>query len=123
MSWGSDDAGDAELGEWERQVELDPEFGSFPAEGQCRGETIWIFRTKWGFRGVQQHCPHASVALGTAKLLGDEKMIRCALHGMMFRLADGSGANCRLAVKIYEIRCQDGVLYARPMAQSNSGIG
>jgi nitrite reductase/ring-hydroxylating ferredoxin subunit len=123
MSLVSDDAGEAALGDWELQAGLDAESASFPAEGQCRGDTIWIFRTKWGFRGVQQHCPHAQVALGTAKLLGDEKMIRCALHGMTFRLDDGSGANCRLAVKVYEIRHLDGMLYARPKATTNSIAG
>lgn len=123
MSLVSGDSGDATLGEWDLQAGLDADSASFPAEGQCRGETIWIFRTKWGFRGVQQHCPHANVALGTAKLLGDDKMIRCVLHGMTFRLDDGSGTNCRLAVKVYEIRCQDGMLYARPKASGNSFTG
>jgi nitrite reductase/ring-hydroxylating ferredoxin subunit len=116
MSVADEQQGGAGVMDWELLAGIDPNTASFPAESQCAGQTIWIFRTNWGFRGVQQHCPHANVALGTAKLLGGDKMIRCALHGMTFRLEDGAGTNCRLAIKIYEVRRQEGALFARPKA-------
>jgi nitrite reductase/ring-hydroxylating ferredoxin subunit len=110
------DAGDcaADGADWERLPDIDPAAGSFPAPARWREEPIWIFRTRTGFRGVQEHCPHQNVALGTAKLLGNDTMIRCALHGLMFRLEDGSGANCRLSIRIFEVREQDGILFVRP---------
>jgi nitrite reductase/ring-hydroxylating ferredoxin subunit len=103
----------AEAG-WKNLVGIYPATASFPIAARLDEEAIWVFRTKDGFRGVQETCPHQRVMLGTAKLISNDTMVRCALHGFTFRLADGSGVNCRgFSIKVFEVREEAGALLAR----------
>jgi len=90
----------------------------FPVSATVDGKNIWIFRLNDGYRGVQEHCPHQKVSLGNAKLISNETMIRCALHGYTFRLKDGSPFNCRSApIEVYEVRSENNVLLVRPIVE------
>lgn len=89
---------------WQLLDGVDPDAGAFPARASVDGKTIVVFRTDDGFRGVQRNCPHQHASLADAFLVGDGRMVRCALHGYTFRLNDGKGVNCPgYKVEIYEI--------------------
>ena len=107
---------DPDAGErpWQVLAGIDPAATPFPAPSHIDDESIWVFRTKDGFRGVQEACPHQRVMLGTAKLISNDTLIRCALHGFTFRLKDGVGINCRGAtIRVFEIREEAGALLGR----------
>lgn len=81
----------------------------FPARAVIGGETILIFKTATGLRGVERTCPHQQATLTTAALLGNGTMIRCAQHNYVFKLSDGKGINCPgFSLKIYEVKAEDG---------------
>ena len=111
-------AGTAEVsatqGEWQKLDGLDPASGNFPARARVEGESILIFRTGTGFRGVQRACPHMNSNLIDADLVANATMIRCRQHAYTFRLADGRGVNCPgFSVRVFEVREEGGTLYAR----------
>ena len=100
--------------EWQKLDGLDPVSGNFPARARVEGESILIFRTGTGFRGVQRACPHMNSTLMDADLVGNATMIRCRQHAYTFRLADGRGVNCPgFSVRVFEVREEGGTLYAR----------
>jgi nitrite reductase/ring-hydroxylating ferredoxin subunit len=106
-----------ELG-WER-LEIDPRSATFPAAASVGGEPIWVFAVRDGFRGVQSMCPHEQRSLGDGRLVGDEKMLRCAYHNYTFKLANGVGVNCPgFRIAVYQIKEEDGTLFAQPVPAS-----
>jgi nitrite reductase/ring-hydroxylating ferredoxin subunit len=103
---------------WER-LEIDPRSATFPAAASVAGEPIWVFHLSDGFRGVQAMCPHEQRSLGEARLVGDQKMLRCAYHNYTFKLANGSGVNCPgFRISVYQIKEEDGGLFAQPVPAS-----
>jgi toluene monooxygenase system ferredoxin subunit len=83
------------------------------------GDPILIFFTGREARGVQSTCPHAERSLEWATLSHDGSVLRCPFHGWTFRLSDGIGVNCPYErIAVYEIKDEDGVRYARRVAQS-----
>jgi nitrite reductase/ring-hydroxylating ferredoxin subunit len=101
-------------GEWQKLEGLDPAAGNFPARARVEGESILIFRTATGFRGVQRACPHMNSTLIDADLIANSTMIRCRQHAYTFRLADGRGVNCPgFSVHVFEVKEKGGTLYAR----------
>ena len=101
-------------GEWQKLDRLDPASGNFPARARVEGESILIFRTGAGFRGVQRACPHMNSTLIDADLVANATMIRCRQHAYTFRLADGRGVNCPgFSVRVFEVKDEGGTLYAR----------
>jgi nitrite reductase/ring-hydroxylating ferredoxin subunit len=99
---------------WQRLDGLDPAAASFPARAKLDGEGILVFRTSDGFRGVERTCPHLKSTLIDASLVGNGAMIRCAQHNYTFKLADGRGVNCPgFRLKIFEVKPEDGSLFAR----------
>ena len=101
-------------GEWQKLDGLDPASGNFPARARVEGESILIFRTGTGFRGVQRACPHMNSTLIDADLVANATMIRCRQHAYTFRLADGRGVNCPgFSVRVFEVKDEGGTLYAR----------
>lgn len=99
---------------WQVLEGIDPDGGTFPARAKIDGQNIVVFRTSDGFRGVQRNCPHQQASLADAFIVGDGRMVRCALHGYTFRLSDGKGVNCPgYKVEIYEIVREGGQLFAR----------
>lgn len=101
-------------GSWQLLAGLHPEATKYPARANIGGESIVIFRTRAGFRGVQRSCPHMQATLMNAELVANDTMIRCPLHIFTFRLSDGKGVNCPgFRVRIYEVKEESGALYAR----------
>jgi nitrite reductase/ring-hydroxylating ferredoxin subunit len=101
-------------GSWQPLTGLHPEMTKYPARANFAGESIVIFRTRTGFRGVQRSCPHMQATMMNAELIANDTMIRCPLHVFTFKLADGKGVNCPgFRVKVYEIKEEKGILYGR----------
>jgi nitrite reductase/ring-hydroxylating ferredoxin subunit len=99
---------------WQLLAGLHPETTKYPARANIAGESIVIFRTPTGFRGVQRSCPHMQATMMNAELVANDTMIRCPLHVFTFRLSDGKGVNCPgFRVRIYEVKEESGVLYGR----------
>jgi nitrite reductase/ring-hydroxylating ferredoxin subunit len=99
---------------WELLAGLHPEATKYPARANIGSESIVIFRTKTGFRGVQRSCPHMQATMMNAELVANDTMIRCPLHVFTFRLSDGKGVNCPgFRVRIYEVKEESGALYGR----------
>jgi nitrite reductase/ring-hydroxylating ferredoxin subunit len=104
----------APAGSWQLLTGLHPEATKYPARANIAGESIVIFRTKTGFRGVQRSCPHMQATMMNAELVANDTMIRCSLHVFTFRLSDGKGVNCPgFRVRIYEVKEEGGALYGR----------
>jgi nitrite reductase/ring-hydroxylating ferredoxin subunit len=100
---------------WQVLNGLHPEQTTFPARATFDGEGIVIFRTKNGFRGTQRACPHMLATMLNAELTEDDTMVRCPLHVFTFKLSDGKGVNCPgFRLKVYEVKQENGSLYARP---------
>jgi nitrite reductase/ring-hydroxylating ferredoxin subunit len=101
-------------GSWQLLAGLHPEATTYPARANIGGESIVIFRTRAGFRGVQRSCPHMQATMMNAELVANDTMIRCPLHVFTFRLSDGKGVNCPgFRVRIYEVKEESGALYGR----------
>lgn len=89
----------------------------FPVRAKLDGETILIFRTPSGFRGVERACPHLQATLVDALLVGNGTMLRCAQHNFTFRLVDGKGVNCPgHRLKVFEVKVEAGTTFARPVS-------
>lgn len=107
------DAAGGEL-PWQRLDGLDPAAGPFPARARVDDESILIFKTATGFRGVQRSCPHLNATLMDAELVANDTMIRCRQHVFTFRFSDGRGVNCPgFSIRVFEVKNDDGALYAR----------
>jgi len=100
--------------DWQILTGLRHDTANNPVRGSLGGESIVVFRTKSGFRGVQRACPHMQATMMSAQLAGNETMIRCSLHAFTFKLADGKGVNCPgFWLKVYEIKEENGNFYGR----------
>lgn len=64
----------------------------FPIVAQVEGEDVVVFRAGRHLRAIGRWCPHRQADLAEGRLMGD--MIKCPLHGYIFRLSDGRGVNC-----------------------------
>jgi nitrite reductase/ring-hydroxylating ferredoxin subunit len=101
-------------GSWQLLAGLHPQATNYPARANIGGESIVIFRTRTGFRGVQRSCPHMQAAMMNAELVANDTMIRCPLHVFTFRLGDGKGVNCPgFRLRVYEVKEESGALYGR----------
>jgi nitrite reductase/ring-hydroxylating ferredoxin subunit len=100
--------------EWQLLDGIYPTTTKFPARARVHDETIIVFATGSGFRGVQRSCPHLKASLLTAQLMANGVNLRCAEHNFIFRLSDGKGINCPgFRIKTYDIKEESGALYAR----------
>ena len=98
---------------WQVLAGLRPD-SNYPARANLAGEGIVIFRTKFGFRGVQRSCPHMQATMMNAELTANDTMVRCHLNIFTFKLSDGKGVNCPgFRLKVYEIKEENGALYGR----------
>ena len=101
---------------WQKLEGLDPASIAFPARARVGGESILIFRTKSGLRGVERACPHLKASLMDADLVAGDSMLRCRNHAYTFRLSDGRGVNCPgFSLRVFEVKDEAGTLYARPL--------
>jgi nitrite reductase/ring-hydroxylating ferredoxin subunit len=102
---------------WELLAEVDPSTTEFPLRTRCGDDPILVFRVGDGFRGVERACPHQKRPLNDAILLGGDKMLRCRWHSYTFRLSDGKAVNCPgYRLRVYEVKQENGALFARPVA-------
>ncbi len=100
--------------EWQKLDGIDPVSGTFPARVRFGDDSILIFKTDTGFRGVQRACPHLNATLMDADLVGNGTMLRCRQHVFTFRLSDGRGVNCPgFSIRVYEVKGEAGSLYVR----------
>jgi nitrite reductase/ring-hydroxylating ferredoxin subunit len=102
---------------WQKLDGLDPSTTAFPARANVAGESILIFRSGTGFRGVQRTCPHLNATLMDAQLVANGTMLRCTQHNYTFKLSDGKGVNCPgFKLRLFEVKHKDADLFARPIA-------
>lgn len=88
---------------WTDVCEFNLATAEFPAIVEVEEEEIAIFKVGDSFHGVQRWCPHKTADLSRGTLLG--KMIKCPMHGYIFRFDDGKGINCvGIHARVYEIR-------------------
>lgn len=100
--------------QWQVLTGLRHDAPKYPVRAKLAGESIVVFRTKSGYRGMQRSCPHMQATLMNAELIANETMVRCPLHIFTFKLSDGKGVNCPgFKIKIYEIKEEDGTFYGR----------
>ncbi|MGE5147071.1 MAG: Rieske (2Fe-2S) protein [Candidatus Eiseniibacteriota bacterium] len=102
---------------WQRLDGVDPAAAELPLRAKVGAEGIIIFKTATGWRGVQRLCPHQRAPLQNAVIAGGGAMLRCPQHNYLFKLADGKGVNCPgYKIAVYEVKEEDGALFARPVA-------
>jgi nitrite reductase/ring-hydroxylating ferredoxin subunit len=106
----------SEIETWER-LDIDLATAVFPVRALYRGTPMWVFRIGERFRGVQDTCPHVERSLGTARIVGEGKMLRCTFHNYTFKLENGAGVNCPgYRIVVYDVYEHDGILFAQEKA-------
>jgi nitrite reductase/ring-hydroxylating ferredoxin subunit len=86
----------------------------YPVRVKLEGESIVLFKTKSGYRGVERLCPHMQASMMDAELTANDTMVRCPLHVFTFKLSDGKGVNCPgFKLNVYEIKEEDGQFFGR----------
>lgn len=101
--------------EWHDLQEIDAETAEFPVASTVDGEDIVIFKNADDYYGVQRLCPHQNADfVRRGAIMGNGKMIRCTLHGFIFKLDTGKGVNAgKQCVDIFEIKRDGSRLKAR----------
>jgi nitrite reductase/ring-hydroxylating ferredoxin subunit len=107
------------MDEWHEIADVDPTSAEFPLAAEVDGEPLVIFKTGDTFSGVQRFCPHQEADFLTkGKLTAANRMIRCQLHGYVFKLADGRGAgSSRARVTVYDVDADGGTLKVKRKAE------
>lgn len=104
-------------GEWQVLEGVDPDAAAFPVRARTGDQDVLVFRTDDGYRATQRTCPHQHGNLADARILGDGAMLRCALHGYTFKLANGKGVNCPgFRILVYDVVREGERLLIRPVA-------
>lgn len=102
---------------WREVERVDPDGDAFPARTRIDGEDVLIFRVADGYRATQRTCPHQHASLADGVLVGNGAMLRCALHGYTYKLADGKGVNCPgFRIRVYDVTRDGECLLIRPAA-------
>lgn len=87
-----------------------------PMAGRLGAESILIFETAQGLRGIERHCPHDKALLTKAIVMGGS-LIRCPQHNFIFRFHDGACINCpSYRLRVFEVKREEGRILARPVA-------
>jgi nitrite reductase/ring-hydroxylating ferredoxin subunit len=103
--------GDVAQETWIPIDHVDLSVAEFPIRTRVHDQDVLIFRVGDGYRGVQRTCPHQRASLADASIVGDGRMLRCAMHGYTFKLADGKGVNCPgYRIRVFEVSCSEGQL-------------
>ena len=102
-------------GEWYDLEEIDAESVEFPVATTVAGEDAVIFQNGDDYYGVQRLCPHQDADFASrGKIVANGKMIRCMLHGFVFKLATGKGVNAgSQCIDVYEVQRDGPRLQAR----------
>jgi nitrite reductase/ring-hydroxylating ferredoxin subunit len=99
-------------GEWKVIEGIDPQSSGFPLAVNVNGEDVVVLQTGGGLRAIQRWCPHQEADLMDGRIMGD--MIKCPMHGFIYRLADGRGMNHRgINAQVYEVAAEGSQLKLR----------
>jgi len=108
------DSSSVEERPWQPLTGLQVDQAKYPMRVKLNGESIILFKTQTGYRGVQRRCPHMQASMLDAELTANDTMVRCPLHVFTFKLSNGKGVNCPgFKVSVYEIKEVDGQLLGR----------
>ena len=101
--------------EWYELKDIHTEETEFPVATTVDGAEIVIFKNTENYYGVQRYCPHQDADfVRRAAIMGNGKMLRCSLHGFVFKLDTGKGVNAgQQCIDIYEIKRDGSQLQAR----------
>lgn len=77
------------------------------------GAVVAVFRVKEEFYVIEDLCSHGNASLAEGFL--EDYDIECPFHGGKFDIRTGepSAFPCVKAIKVYEVKVDDGVLYAK----------
>lgn len=93
-------------------LDVDPETAEFPVTMKIGNTDVVIFRVAGRLRAIQRWCPHQDADLADGRLMGD--MIKCSLHGFIFRFTDGRGLNCPgINAEVFEVASELGRIKVR----------
>jgi nitrite reductase/ring-hydroxylating ferredoxin subunit len=103
------------MSEWHELSEIHAEETEFPVAATVNGADIVIFKNAESYYGVQRYCPHQDADfVSRSAIMGNGKMLRCTLHGFVFKLDTGKGVNAgQHCLDIYEIKREGSQLQAR----------
>jgi nitrite reductase/ring-hydroxylating ferredoxin subunit len=103
------------MSEWHELSEIHTEETEFPVATTVNGADIVIFKNFESYYGVQRYCPHQDADFERcATIMGNGKMLRCTLHGFVFKLDTGKGVNAgQHCLDTYEIKRDGSQLQAR----------
>lgn len=106
------------MDEWHEITDVDLATAEFPMATEVDGEAVVIFKAGNGYRGVQRNCPHQDADfLDKGKVVANGAVLRCMLHGYVFKLATGKGAgNSRATVVVYDVDTDGGTLKLKRVA-------
>jgi nitrite reductase/ring-hydroxylating ferredoxin subunit len=105
-------------GEWIKLEGLSTENQRWPARAQLADESILIFLTRYGLRGVERYCPHMKASLHMGILVVNDTVIRCPSHNIFFKLDSGDSINSPgLCLKVYDVKVEGGSFYGRAASQ------
>jgi len=97
---------------WVPVLALDAAELATPRAVEVDGIELVVLRHGDRYVAMDRWCPHSAGDLARGRLLG--KALKCPLHGFMYSVDTGRGVNCPgFAVKVYEVRVDDGVLSVR----------
>jgi nitrite reductase/ring-hydroxylating ferredoxin subunit len=102
-------------GEWHDLAEIDVGETTFPVACTVDGADVVVFQNGDSYYGVQRLCPHQDADfVRRGAIMGNGTMLRCTLHGFVFKLDTGksvnAGENC---IDVYEVECDGSRLKAR----------
>ena len=102
-------------GKWHDLEEIDEQETKFPLATSVDGADVVIFQNGDSYYGVQRLCPHQDGDFATrGAIMGNGKMLRCTLHGFVFKLDSGKGVNAgQLCIDVYEVKCEGSRFQAR----------
>ena len=101
--------------EWHNLDDIEGQETTFPLASTVDGEDVVIFQNGDNYFGVQRLCPHQDGDfVSRGMIMGNGKMLRCTLHGFVFKLDTGKGVNAGpQCIDIYEVRRDGTRLQAR----------
>ena len=105
--------------DWIELDEIDPTATDFPVAQKAAGEWIVIFKVGGKFHAVGRFCAHQRADLRkVGTLLGNSGMLRCSLHGYVYRLESGKCINAPGEdIGSFEVAVEDNRLRVRKTSE------
>jgi nitrite reductase/ring-hydroxylating ferredoxin subunit len=102
--------------QWHDLEEIDAEEATFPLACTVDGADMVVFQNGDSYCGVQRLCPHQDADfVRCGMVMGNGTMLRCRLHGWVFKLDTGKGVNAgqKDGIEVYEVERDGSRLKAR----------